>query len=355
MDQRDGPKRRLSREIFLITILVLFSLNAIRADLVEAQAKSSAQLEAVLAAKKAELDAKNADISQINAAILLIDGIDKLPEGRLKREAKDKAYRAYLQYVENLDPDLSGFAIGAEAAGIITPEEMKNGLLKKKSKYDRKVSGLNKDIADLQTKIQQAKVEELSQQVQQSQPGAGSGGTKSQSGPPQPKTYAAPPPTPPTAAAPPPPPMLPPGSYLTGFQVYCPGEVVAGDTIACTATGVYVHDPYKTVDLTGRTTWEWQREGAPGWTRRPSPVKTDLKKGGGNVWVRATFEGQTVERIVLVKAGKTGMDGGTTPQSTGTGKPAGGGGCGPGTSCKCAGGATGHISCDTGKCHCGGG
>jgi RHS repeat-associated protein len=57
------------------------------------------------------------------------------------------------------------------------------------------------------------------------------------------------------------------------------------------------------------------------------------------------------------------------PKSTGTGAsppavskpapktspPAGGGGCGPGTSCKCAGGTTGHISCDTGKCHCGGG
>ena len=51
--------------------------------------------------------------------------------------------------------------------------------------------------------------------------------------------------------------------------------------------------------------------------------------------------------------------GGGKPTPGGGGKPppTGGGGCGPGTSCTCAGGGIGHIPCDTskGSCHCGGG
>jgi hypothetical protein len=136
---------------------------------------------------------------------------------------------------------------------------------------------------------------------------------------------------------------------LMGFEVYCPGEVAEGQKVRCTAVGVYSNDPYTTVDLT--TSTGWQVTGAPGWSGG-SEFGT---KGAGTIMVTATRGSMQATRTIHVKSAKTGMDGGTKPQSTGTGKPAGGGGCGPGTSCKCAGGAIGHISCDTGKCHCGGG
>jgi hypothetical protein len=343
MSNKDMPRRAPIRMVLLGAVLVYFSLGIAAPASAQTLTKPSAQLEAELSAKTADLNAAKAELAQIKAGITAINSFNTLPDGRLKREAKNQAYRAYLQHVEGLDPDLAPFA-----NVVATPDEIKASLEKKISKKEKKISNLNGEIAQLQAKIQQAKVDELSQQAQPPQPGGSSGGTKSQPGPPQPSAYTAPPAPPPKDAVPSPP-MLPPGAYLMGFAVDCPGEVAEGKTVRCTARGVYSHDVYTTVDLTGST--DWRISGAPEW-RGGAEFST---KGARIVIVTATRGSQQITRTIQVKARKTGTAGGTKPQSTGTGKPAGGGGCGPGTSCKCAGGTTGHISCDTGKCHCGAG
>ena len=91
-------------------ILVLASLHSPRPASAQPQGQSSAQLEAELSSKTADLNKAQADLLQIKAGITAIDSFSTLPEGRLKREAKNQAYRSYIQYVEGLDPDLAPFA-----------------------------------------------------------------------------------------------------------------------------------------------------------------------------------------------------------------------------------------------------
>ena len=101
-------------------ILVLASLHSPRPASAQPQGQSSAQLEAELSSKTADLNKAQADLLQIKAGITAIDSFSTLPEGRLKREAKNQAYRSYIQYVEGLDPDLAPFA-----NVVASPEEIK--------------------------------------------------------------------------------------------------------------------------------------------------------------------------------------------------------------------------------------
>jgi len=354
MGNRERSKRALTGKALLGAILILSFVNDPYPTSAEDQTKSSAQLETELAARTAELDKTKADLLQIKTGIATIDGLGMLPEGRLKREVKHQAYRAYLQYVAGVDPDYAGFILGAEATGLVTPEEMKKGLEKKKLKYEGKVSALETEIPQLRTKVQQAKAAEQSEQFQQLQPGASSRGTRSQSGTQQPPTYTAPPqppsqPSPGSAGVQPP--TLPPGTYVTAFEVFCPGEAAAKEPVRCTARGVYLHDPNTVVDLTESTTWDIT--GATEW-KSGSEFRT---KGAAVIIVTATRGNNRVTRTVHVKARRTETGSGTTPEGAGSAPPTGGGGCGPRFPCTCAGGLKGHIPCEPSKgpCHCGAG
>jgi Skp family chaperone for outer membrane proteins len=348
MGNKERSKRTLAGTVILGAILVLSSLNGPHPA--SAEAKSSAQLDAELSAKKAELDKAQADLPKIKAGIAAIDRFLTLPEGRFKREAKNQAYRAYLQYVEGLNPDLAPII-----DVVASPEQIKKSLEKEIPGIERKISNLNTEIGQLRVKVQVAKATELSQQHQQLQPGGSSGGSRSQSGPPQPPTYTAPPQPPPapgSAGAQPPP--LPPGTYVTGFEVFCPGEAVAKEPVRCTARGVYSHDPNTVVNLTESTTWDIT--GATEW-KSGSEFRT---KGAAVIIVTATRGNNRVTRTVHVKARRTETGSGTKPEGGGSAPavsspPTGGGGCGPGRSdCTCPGGARGHIPCDPdkGACHC---
>lgn len=291
--------------------------------------------DAELSARKAERAAASTAIAQIDAVIALIDSIDRIPIERAKRETRAQAYRLYLQYVEGLDPALAGFAVGAEAVGIISAEDMKKGLQKTRARHEQRVGKLDGEIRQLLARIHQAQLEDLARQAQvpPGGGGGGGGGGGSQPGPPQPSTYtASAPPSPPGPGGPP---ALPPGAYLMGFQVSCPGHAPVGQLVTCTAIGVFSHDPYTAVDLTVST--DWRIAGASEW--KGSSFR---KRDPGTVRVVAILGQHRVTRTVVVGAG---------PGKPGPGKK----GCGPGTSCPCAGGGAGHISCDTGQCHCGAG